>query len=320
MVAFSIPESAASNLREVARGDGALSSVFPKAWLDDLAHAIAAAADWDFDRPARLLDAALPDQRNETRDELRRALLAVLTLALPERIEGLGLPASVLALYPEAVRRVAEELTAKAAYDFDNYAKDVRFALGLTVPVGGQVADIAYSQAPAAVIARLRRAVANSGRLAAAGAFGDLAGYLGARPWRPYLQIHTEARDLRNFNPDGWDRAYARVADVLKVRPDYDGLVGLSWFYDPQVAAISPRLAYLAERQMANGAIRIRLGSSPLQVELATAKSEARRQMYEAGQYKPRCYALVWPRAALIAWAEVERPLDKASPLPHRAA
>lgn len=311
MAAFPIPETARSGLRKVARSGGELLTVLPPVWLDDVAEAVIAAADWDFERPAQMLDRALPALGGLGADAGRRSIVAALCLSLPDRVTALQLPPSILTLYPAAVTRLSFELQHEGPYDPDHYAKDVRFVLGVTIPVGGQIADIGYSEAAPAVLGRVRRALANSGRLALAGDAAGLGAYIGANPLRPYLQMHTEARDLANFNPDGWDRAYGRVAEVLGQRPEYGGLIGLSWFYDPQVAAISPRLAYLAERQLAGGAVRIRLGSSPLQVELATSKSESRRQAYEQGRYQPRCYAIVWPRAKLLAWAEADRPLAR---------
>lgn len=305
MAAFIIPESARIALGEIARRNAGAHPVFTEGRLALTVERILAAADWDFEQPARMLDRMTAE--GWRRDDHRRTLVAALTLALPQRVAGLDLPSSVTRLYPEATVRLAGELIRGGAYDPDHYAKDVRFALGLTVPVGGQIADVSYSLRLPAQLARFKRIAGNFGRLVGAGDPKGAAAYLGARPAAPYLQIHTEARDLGAFSPEGWDRAYVRAADILERWPHYGGLIGLSWFYDPALAEVSPRLTYLAERQLQNGAIRIRLGSSPLQVALATATSATRRKLFEEGRYLPRCYALVWPRAALTAWATEAR-------------
>jgi hypothetical protein len=301
MAAFTIVRPARTALQEIARRRPGPHPVYTQGGLELAVERILAAADWNFEQPARMLDRTLKNEWR--RDDDRRTLIAALALELPERVEALDLPASVIRLYPDAVDRLTGELLQGGAYDPDHYAKDVRFVLGLTVPVGGQIADVSYSLKLPARVERLKRAAGSAGRLMLAGEGQGLAAYLRSRPTAPYLQMHTEARDLSNFSPDGWDRAYVRAADILERRPRYGGLIGFSWFYDPAVAEISPRLSYLADRQLQNGALRIPFGPSPLQVELATAASETRRRLFEEGRYRPRCYAVVWPREALVSWA-----------------
>ncbi len=81
-------------------------------------------------------------------------------------------------------------------------------------------------------------------------------------------------------------------------------MVGTSWFYDPALPAISPRLAYLQQRPLEAGAFLVRHGRGAIYTERATLTSETRRKLYEEGKYLPVCFSLVWPRDALIAWAE----------------
>jgi len=82
-------------------------------------------------------------------------------------------------------------------------------------------------------------------------------------------------------------------------------MVGTSWFYDPQLLAISPRLAYLQTTPLAHGAFLVRHGSGAIHTELATATSPTRRALAEKGSYIPVCYSLVWPRAELVRWASL---------------
>jgi hypothetical protein len=307
MDAFDISRPARTALQEIARRRPGAHPVYTQGGLELAAERIIAAADWDFEQPARMLDRLLKDPWR--RDDRRRTLIAALALELPQRVAALDLPPSVTQLYPDTLDRLTGELLRGGEYEPDHYAKDVRFVLGLTVPIGGQIADVAYSLKPSAHINRLKRVAANAGRAAFG---GNLPPYLRSRPLAPYLQIHTEARDLSNFSPEGWDRAYRRAADILERWPHYGGLIGFSWFYDPAMADVSPRLSYLADRQLQNGAIRIRLGASPLQVDLATATSETRRRLFEEGRYRPRCYGLIWPRAPLLAWAAgTEEPIAR---------
>jgi hypothetical protein len=305
LAAFKMPEAARLTLRQLAQWRPGAHPLFTRGKIELAAERIVAAADWDIEQPAGMLDTLL--QGSWKRDEQRRSLVAALALDLPERVAPLGLPASVLDLYPAAILRLAGELIQGGTYNADHYAKDVRFVLGLTVPVGGQICDLSASRALPARLNRLKRAAANALRLAPTGDRAGLAAFLNAHPAAPFVQIHTESRDLSNFSPNGWDEAYLRTAEILETRPQYGGLVGLSWFYDPAIAKVSPRLSYLADRQLENGAIRIPQRLSLLQVELATSRSESRRRLYEAGLYRPQVCAIVWPRQAMLAWARRTR-------------
>lgn len=117
-----------------------------------------------------------------------------------------------------------------------------------------------------------------------------------------WYQIHTHLSELEDFNPDGWDRCYYRIAGMLRLNPQVRGMWGGSWFYDPALEAISPRLAYLRKIPEQNGAkvffsnVDIRGG--------ALSKSRTRKELYEKGKYLPKAYVLIWPRENLIRWSE----------------
>jgi hypothetical protein len=262
------------------------------------------AARW-LDRRLRALDPTLDLAGNL--DRARRAAIAGLALSLPARGPCRPLPACVEALYPPAFDILAASLAADApddaVYDPDNYAKDARFVAGMTAPAGAQVVDIAFPQGLGAGSRRLAHMAAMIGRLALAGAGPDAGLLLRDRGLGHWLEIHTDSRNLGDFNPAGWDDCYRRVADILLLNPDLAGLWGASWFYDPQLAAISPRLAYLQEAPLARGAVTIRLGEGAIHTQRAGQTSSTRAALIASGRYRPVCYALFWPRKALLAWA-----------------
>ena len=258
------------------------------------AEVAAAAADWDFLAPARVADAALGGGSGPAHDRLRRGLAARWALGLPERVDAADLPPQVTTLVPGALARLATFLHAAVdPYDDDFWAKDVRFALALTVPCGAQVIDLEARIGPGEVARHVR-----AGRGVAAAA-----AYVRAGGWGRWLQIHTESRDLGAFDAAGWDDCYRRIAAVLERRPALRGVMGSSWFYDPPLRRISPRLAYLQDRPLQNGAFLIHQGTSPLYTERAVQTSPTRRALVEAGTYTPRSWILAWPRAGLIRWA-----------------
>jgi hypothetical protein len=123
----------------------------------------------------------------------------------------------------------------------------------------------------------------------------------------PLFEMHTDSNDpdlMADFNQEGWIRFYRRISDILKIYPHVKGVFGSSWFFDPVLENISPRLVYLRTIATNNGGRLFRIGSNAQSIKDATLKSQARRKLYQEGKYMPTSYLLIWPRKDLIAWAE----------------
>jgi hypothetical protein len=227
---------------------------------------------------------------------LKRALVAKLALNLPAIVENMNLPASILALYPDAFERVADYLKSASddAYDLtsDFFRKDIRFVLGLTVPCGTFVVDM-FSRV------RLRSVLISFLR---SGDISTIIRYLRMRGYGPWLHMHIDQRYLTDLNEQAHDKMYLRIADLLKRRKDIRGTTGSSWLYDPQLLKIGTRHAYIQLRPVEGGAFLLRHGKG--NAEQATMTSKSRRRLYEEGKYIPREYSMLWPRKELIAWAE----------------
>lgn len=121
--------------------------------------------------------------------------------------------------------------------------------------------------------------------------------------FRPYFQIHTHKFMLDMFNEQGWEECYRGCAALYALHPRVRGMMGGSWFYDPAVAAISPRLSYLRDTPLQNGAhvMFVEAGGDAINNSLAT--SPTRRKLYEEGAYVPKSYMLIWGKQQQIAWA-----------------
>ncbi len=263
----------------------------------------AAAEQWDFLAPAHAVEKVLQDVREgPLSDATKRSVVATLAQHLPRTLDR-SLPPSILDLYPRAVTTLAGSLEDRRPYDEDLFAKDIRFVSGAAVPAGAQAVDVLFSSSPASHLGRLRRMTGTVGRLVRNGEVHQACSFLAHRGMGDWLQIHTDTRDISDFNPDGWDRCYHRVADLLLARPKLAGMLGISWFYDPSLEEISPRLSYLRERPLRNGAFLVRLRATALDAERAGATSPTRRRLIKAGTYLPVCHALFWPRRELLQWA-----------------
>lgn len=119
----------------------------------------------------------------------------------------------------------------------------------------------------------------------------------------PLYEIHTYERHLGEFTQGGWDACYRRIAELLRAEPGVRGVFGASWFFDPAIERVSPRLAYLRLDPLGGGAEFLRIGNTPSTEPLALSKSATRKQLYDEGKYRPEQWLMIWPRAALLRWA-----------------
>ncbi len=259
--------------------------------------AAASAAHWDFDQPGHRAGEALQAAFGpDLTDAHRRALVAIWALEMPARVPAAELPLAVLELYPEWIQRLADFLTAGAdPYDRDFWAKDVRVSLVLSVPgARTQMIDLSSPMGPGQVLRHAREGWG----------WSVIPAYAAAQAWKPWLEVHTESRELSDFNEAGWDRAWATAAEILKRRPEMAGMLGSSWFYDPPLEQISPRLAYLRVNPLKHGAFMVHQGPGEIHTQRAATSSPTRAAMIEKGEYTARSWIVAWPRAALIRWAD----------------
>ncbi|HTO64642.1 MAG TPA: hypothetical protein VMM15_25720 [Bradyrhizobium sp.] len=120
----------------------------------------------------------------------------------------------------------------------------------------------------------------------------------GNRHW--YL-VHTHLSELEEFNPEGWQRCCLRLAGMLEINPNVRGMWGGSWLYDPALETVSPRLSYVRKLPQQNGAM---LFYSNVDIDGGALSYPPRRKAYLAGNYLPKAYAVIWPRRAMLAWAQ----------------
>lgn len=193
--------------------------------------------------------------------------------------------------------RVVEDLSKKSdnyyTHRSDSFIDDICCCSLKTLPVGGAwMIEIAAVRKRLLVTGGLRQFVRSS-----------ILFLFKLRGVKPFYRIHTLKRYSEGFTPKERERCYLRIAELLKRNPEIKGVYLLGWFYDPKLAEVSPGLAYLRETPERNGAIRFRFETSDQALRLATAWSAERQKLYNAGEYMPTEYALIWPRKEMLGWA-----------------
>lgn len=125
--------------------------------------------------------------------------------------------------------------------------------------------------------------------------------------FRPFYELHMHLPLRKYFNPNEWLDCYRRISELLDLNPNVKGISCTSWWYDPQLESISPRLSYLREQSLNGGAQLFYVGKDKHAVSGAITKSQTRRQLYHSGQYIPHMYTMVWGRNELADWVEKTR-------------
>jgi hypothetical protein len=264
------------------------------------AEARAVAGHWDFGSPCYVVDRLIEDARAfpngaEARNRTRLRQAAIARLALGFFRPDDRLPSSILKLYPAFFGRLATFLhdRVNGVYDDDFFAKDVRYALGLTIPCGALQFDLNGVIGPK-LIAR---------DLAATRSLRGTVGYLASRGWGRWYSNHIDIRAIKEFTPEGWTASFARIAELLALNPSVRGVAGVAWFYDPELARVSPHLSYIGQTLERSGAFRVTMKTQEHDIANALARSLSRKKLHEKGEYSPACYLVAWPRRALLEWA-----------------
>ena len=115
--------------------------------------------------------------------------------------------------------------------------------------------------------------------------------------------FHMEDRRKNpHFLEQGWREFYQEMAERLKVEPQVSGIYSQAWFWDPRVAEISPKFAYLRTMPESGGASFFFLYEDNDSNHVAM-QNKKRKRYYDEGKYKPVSYLMIWPRSALLQWA-----------------
>lgn len=237
-------------------------------------------------------------------EEYMRLVLVTLIEEIDERLATKRLSSSVSALLRDYVGKIIARMSrdggrAAGFYlpDNDVFCKQLSVCRLRMVPVGPELID------PLSAVPRSLFLRGGPLQIARAAWFFTIR----TRGIKPFYCFHTDRSLAADFNPDGYDQAYLRVAEMLEINPEMKGLIGKSWFYDPVLERISPELAYLRTRPQQNGALLLDDVPDGAAVKAALKFSKTRQEAYDRGEYSPTYHWLMWARDDLLEWARTFR-------------
>jgi hypothetical protein len=122
-----------------------------------------------------------------------------------------------------------------------------------------------------------------------------------ARGNKPVCRLHIHLSEINGLTAAGWQKTCLELAQLLQLNKHLKGVVGASWFYDPAIATISPRLAFISELL---NEMQASCFFSSLENEKSGAfsRSATRKQAFASSQYQPKEYVFFMPRGRLLAW------------------
>lgn len=209
-----------------------------------------------------------------------------------DRIAAAGLPDAFKSEFAASFSRIIHDLeggTRTLSLDDDIFLKDLGICRAVLIPC---VSHLIYRHAgvPRRLLLRQDKGLMLRGLAFTAFRTGGL---------RPFLVNHVHMAMRAHFTPEGRERCYELVAELLRLWPDSRGLIGASWYYDPRVAEISPRLAYLRQVPEAGGALFLKGGGGPAAAD-ALHRSPTRQRLHAEGRYDPRVYYMIWARKDIL--------------------
>jgi hypothetical protein len=243
---------------------------------------------------------AIRRESEQTASLYLKGLLTELMMDFSPARSAVRLPQSVRQLYTRELGRIQHQLERfdLAYYDFNNdpFLKDYALLTHRFIPIGAEF-TVPFAGIPRRILIqggarqfyRAAKAVLRAGGL------------------KPYFALHAHPLALGDFNPQGWEASYHRLAELLELNPVIKGMISASWFLDPKLKVISPRLAYLRDLPERNGAGFFFVEHDHEGTSGALAKSATRKRLFREGQYIPAIYMRLWARDDIVKWSQRNR-------------
>lgn len=173
----------------------------------------------------------------------------------------------------------------------DKYLKDLAICRLILIPIGPQYVEIGKIS---------RRFLFTGGMMQF---FSRLLFVLQRGGFSGYYKLTTNQLDpdlVVQFNPQGWDKLLLCAAKLLKKNNQIKGIIGTSWFFDPQLETIDPNIAYIREKFVSRGAKLFQHRIDAHTIKDAIFMNNKRKSLYQENLYKPSNYLMILPRKEFL--------------------
>lgn len=116
-----------------------------------------------------------------------------------------------------------------------------------------------------------------------------------------YYESHLHTPYISEFKEKNYDLYSRNVAKMIEQNEQVKGVIAASWYYDPILSKVSPKLSYLHDLPKKYGA-EFFFVCNDLSGN-AFVRSKTRLKLFHEGKYKPKKYLMIWPRNKIINWA-----------------
>lgn len=106
------------------------------------------------------------------------------------------------------------------------------------------------------------------------------------------------------------DKSWFRMASSAQLWPGIRGLVASSWLHSPDTFRVSPHLSFINKAFAESGALVTVMGKADESAGYL-AGSAQRRELYNAGKFKPTLGLVLWSRQQMKEWVRAHPELSE---------
>ncbi len=122
----------------------------------------------------------------------------------------------------------------------------------------------------------------------------------------PCFEAHIPTRGAPFLLERDYKRSYVRIAQSMELQPRIRGIMGCSWMHSDETTQVSPHLGWLNRLFLENGGTLAHMRPATEDSGFLVG-SPKRKELYDSGVYRPRNALFIWPRKALLDWANRQK-------------
>lgn len=238
--------------------------------------------------------ATMPAQFGCSKTELAKLLILSLVAEFSLQQLPLAISSEISDNYQRSIQRIFKLWCSPDAASLpetdDKFLKDVGLLTGALLPCTERVVE---------PFSAIQRSLLYSKGITQAASF--IRALIAAQGNKPVCRLHIHLSEIHQLTAAGWRQTCKQVAQLLLHNPQLKGVVGACWFYDPAIAAVSPKLAFISELLSEMQASWF-FSHNETEQSGAFSRSETRKNAFNDGRYQPRNYVIFIPRVRLLTW------------------